>query len=108
MLETKLAVVTNLSLKRSTPDVNALDKLTVLVADDLKACNALIIDRMQSPVELIPQLAGYIIAAGGKRLRPVLTLASGRGVETRRDSLSPRGWVCRLGGPGRGVHRPNG
>ena len=37
MLETKLAVVTNLSLKRSTPDVNALDKLTVLVADDLKA-----------------------------------------------------------------------
>jgi len=73
-----LAVVTNLSLKRSTPDVNALDKLTVLVADDLKACNALIIDRMQSPVELIPQLAGYIIAAGGKRLRPVLTLASAR------------------------------
>ena len=78
MLETKLAVVTNLSLKRSTPDVNALDKLTVLVADDLKACNVLIIDRMQSPVELIPQLAGYIIAAGGKRLRPVLTLASSR------------------------------
>src|SRR3954462_13570526 len=77
-LETKLAVVTNLSLKRSTPDVNALDKLTVLVADDLKACNALIIDRMQSPVELIPQLAGYIIAAGGKRLRPVLTLASAK------------------------------
>jgi len=33
---------------------------------------------MQSPVELIPQLAGYIIAAGGKRLRPVLTLASAR------------------------------
>ena len=84
MLETKLAVVTNLSLKRSTPDVNALDKLTVLVADDLKACNALIIDRMQSPVELIPQLAGYIIAAGGKRLRPVLTLASAR--------------LCRYGG----------
>ncbi|EWY41314.1 farnesyltranstransferase [Skermanella stibiiresistens SB22] len=73
-----MAVVTNLSLKRSKPDVNALDKLTDLVADDLKACNALIIDRMQSPVELIPQLAGYIIAAGGKRLRPVLTLASSR------------------------------
>jgi octaprenyl-diphosphate synthase len=91
MLETKLAVVTNLSLKRSTPDVNALDKLTVLVADDLKACNALIIDRMQSPVELIPQLAGYIIAAGGKRLRPVLTLASARlcGYEgTRHQALA--------------------
>ncbi|HAJ19343.1 MAG TPA: farnesyltranstransferase, partial [Rhodospirillaceae bacterium] len=31
---------------------------------------------MKSPVALIPQLAGHIIASGGKRLRPVLTLAS--------------------------------
>jgi octaprenyl-diphosphate synthase len=77
-LETKLAVVTNLDPKRRKPDVNALDTLTALVADDLRACNDLILQRMQSPVELIPQLAGYIIAAGGKRLRPVLTLASAR------------------------------
>ena len=33
---------------------------------------------MQSPVPLIPQLAGHLIAAGGKRLRPMLTLASAR------------------------------
>jgi octaprenyl-diphosphate synthase len=33
---------------------------------------------MQSPVALIPQLAGHIIAAGGKRLRPMLTLAAAR------------------------------
>jgi hypothetical protein len=33
---------------------------------------------MKSPVELIPQLAGHIIAAGGKRLRPMLTLAAAR------------------------------
>jgi octaprenyl-diphosphate synthase len=33
---------------------------------------------MQSPVALIPELAGHIIAAGGKRLRPMLTLASAR------------------------------
>ncbi|MCC7275373.1 MAG: polyprenyl synthetase family protein [Alphaproteobacteria bacterium] len=31
---------------------------------------------MQSPVALIPQLAGHIVAAGGKRLRPMLTLAA--------------------------------
>ncbi|NQW11889.1 MAG: polyprenyl synthetase family protein [Alphaproteobacteria bacterium] len=31
---------------------------------------------MQSPVALIPQLAGHIVAAGGKRLRPMLTLAT--------------------------------
>src|SRR5690606_16895863 len=57
---------------------NALDALTALVAADLEACNRVIIDRMHSPVALIPQLAGYIVAAGGKRLRPVLTLASAR------------------------------
>ena len=56
----------------------SLDRLTALVADDLMRVNALILARMQSPVALIPQLAGHIIAAGGKRLRPMLTLASSR------------------------------
>ena len=56
----------------------SLDGLKALVADDLKAVNELIVQRMQSPVALIPQLAGHIVAAGGKRLRPILTLASAR------------------------------
>ncbi len=54
---------------------NALDDLTGLVADDLQAVNEVILQRMQSPVALIPQLAGHLIASGGKRLRPMLTLA---------------------------------
>lgn len=56
----------------------SIDSLTGLVADDLKAVNEVIIQRMQSPVALIPQLAGHLFAAGGKRLRPVLTLASAK------------------------------
>jgi octaprenyl-diphosphate synthase len=44
----------------------------------MKRVNALILERMRSPVALIPQLAGHIIAAGGKRLRPMLTLAAAR------------------------------
>ena len=56
----------------------SLDPLSELVAEDLKAVNELIVKRMDSPVKLIPQLAGHIIAAGGKRLRPILTLASAR------------------------------
>ena len=69
-----MAVVTNLEPKRrkSTP----LDDLTALVADDLSAVNEIIVQRMHSSVDMIPQLAGYLIAAGGKRLRPVLTLAA--------------------------------
>ncbi|HEV7263504.1 MAG TPA: polyprenyl synthetase family protein [Falsiroseomonas sp.] len=57
---------------------DALAALTALVGDDLEACNRLIVDRMQSPVALIPQLAAHIVAAGGKRLRPLLTLAAAR------------------------------
>jgi octaprenyl-diphosphate synthase len=56
----------------------SLDRLNALVAADLVQVNAVILARMQSPVALIPQLAGHIIAAGGKRLRPMLTLASSR------------------------------
>src|SRR3546814_15677838 len=38
----------------------------------------LILDRMQSEVPLIPELAGHLIAGGGKRMRPMLTLACGK------------------------------
>lgn len=55
-----------------------LDRLSSLVADDMSDVNNLIVQRMDSSVALIPQLAGYIVAAGGKRLRPVLTLAAAR------------------------------
>ena len=54
----------------------SLFEVHALIADDLKAVNEEIIKRMQSPVALIPQLASHIVAAGGKRLRPMLTLAS--------------------------------
>jgi octaprenyl-diphosphate synthase len=57
---------------------DALTALTGLVKDDLAACNRVIIEKMQSPVALIPQLAAHLIAAGGKRLRPLLTLAAAR------------------------------
>ncbi|MXP63984.1 polyprenyl synthetase family protein [Roseomonas sp. M0104] len=61
------------------PDAeDALTALVGLVQEDLDACNRLIIARMQSPVQLIPQLAAHLIAAGGKRLRPLLTLAAAR------------------------------
>ncbi|MBM3564703.1 MAG: polyprenyl synthetase family protein [Alphaproteobacteria bacterium] len=56
----------------------SLDRLAALVADDIKAVNVLIVQRMQSPVAMIPQLAGHIVASGGKRVRPMLTLAASK------------------------------
>ncbi|ACI99075.1 polyprenyl synthetase family protein [Rhodospirillum centenum] len=71
-----MAVVANLDPKRSNAGSDALEALIALVADDLNAVNEQILSRMHSSVELIPQLGGYIVAGGGKRLRPVLTLAA--------------------------------
>ncbi len=71
-----MGIVVNLEDERDARP--SLDALMALVAEDLKAVNQLVIERMASPVSLIPQLAGHIVAAGGKRLRPVLTLASAR------------------------------
>lgn len=71
-----MGVVVNLDQERAKS--SPLDRLAKLVEDDLKAANTAIVERMHSPVSLIPQLAGHIIAAGGKRLRPMLTLASAR------------------------------
>jgi octaprenyl-diphosphate synthase len=75
-----LAVVASQPPTTPTP-ADAEDALTALVAllnDDLAACNRTIVANMASPVALIPQLAAHIVAAGGKRLRPLLTLASAR------------------------------
>ena len=54
----------------------SLDPLTALIAADMNGVNAVILERMQSKVALIPELAGHLIAGGGKRMRPMLTLAS--------------------------------
>lgn len=55
----------------STP----LDSLSVMFEPQMRAVNARILEAMRSDVPLIPRLAGYLIAAGGKRIRPLLTLA---------------------------------
>ncbi|WP_395612971.1 polyprenyl synthetase family protein [Allosphingosinicella sp.] len=54
----------------------SLEPMMQLVAADLNHVNAVILERMQSEVALIPELAGHLIAGGGKRMRPMLTLAS--------------------------------
>ncbi|HAJ89542.1 MAG TPA: farnesyltranstransferase, partial [Rhodospirillaceae bacterium] len=65
-------------LSNSDASATALDDLTLAMKQDMAQVNALIIDNMQSSVPLIPQLAGYLIASGGKRIRPLMTLAATR------------------------------
>jgi len=49
--------------------------LIEIVAEDMQAVNRIILDKAVSDVELIPKLAHHLIDSGGKRLRPMLTLA---------------------------------
>jgi octaprenyl-diphosphate synthase len=60
----------------AAPRTPSLDAMLALVASDMNGVNAVILERMQSKVALIPELAGHLIAGGGKRMRPMLTLAS--------------------------------
>jgi len=64
------------ALPKKTTEQNALIDLQTRFETDMKAVNAHIIENMQSDVPLIPQLANYLISSGGKRVRPLLTLAS--------------------------------
>ena len=71
-----MGIVVELETKRDKKP--SFDDLSAIVADDMKLVNQQILTRMESPVVLIPQLAGHVISAGGKRLRPMLTLASAK------------------------------
>ncbi|MBM3477593.1 MAG: polyprenyl synthetase family protein [Alphaproteobacteria bacterium] len=73
-----MAIVVNLEEGRERARGPSLAPLVALVGEDLKRVNEVIVRRMHSPVALIPQLAGHIVAAGGKRMRPMLTLAAAR------------------------------
>lgn len=56
----------------------SVQSLRALNAGDLKQVDREILERMHSPVSMIPDLAGHLIHAGGKRLRPILTLSTAR------------------------------
>lgn len=55
-----------------------LSLLRALVADDMKQVNIVMGKALESSVPLIPQLGMHLFEAGGKRLRPMLTLAACR------------------------------
>lgn len=67
------------------PEKPSLAPLMALVAPGLNNVNRVILDRMQSQVALIPELAGHLIAGGGKRLRPMLTLGCAAALDYAGD-----------------------
>jgi octaprenyl-diphosphate synthase len=57
---------------------DSLKPLLEIVTEDMQAVNRIILDKAVSDIDLIPQLAHHLIGSGGKRLRPMLTIASAK------------------------------
>jgi len=71
-----MAVVVTLDEKRRRGP--SLEPLLALCARDMERVNRVISGGMQSSVALIPTLADYLVNAGGKRMRPLLTIAAAK------------------------------
>jgi octaprenyl-diphosphate synthase len=63
------------AISQKRQDTPSLQPLLDMLAEPMAAVNETIIARLHSDVPLIPELGGHLIAAGGKRMRPLLTLA---------------------------------
>lgn len=61
---------------QDTPAMTPVERLMAATADDMARVNALILERAESHVDMVPELARYLIESGGKRLRPMLTVAA--------------------------------
>ena len=70
-------------------DKPSLNPLVALTQQTMSEVNKVILDKLQSDVSLIPQLAGHLIAAGGKRLRPMLCIAASM-ASSENTNTSPK------------------
>jgi octaprenyl-diphosphate synthase len=53
-----------------------------LVSAEMEAVEAKLVERMESPIGPIPQVGAHLLAAGGKRLRPLLAVLAARATDT--------------------------
>ena len=58
--------------------LNFMEKITSIFSERLLKVNELILKKMDSSIPLISEIAEYILASGGKRLRPLLALSSAK------------------------------
>src|SRR5947199_6038559 len=72
------AVVLAVVVPFETRSPATIDRLSELVSADMERVNTTILSRTGSQVAMIPEVANHLISSGGKRLRPILTLAMAR------------------------------
>ena len=72
-----MATIININADQQTAS-DTLDDLHLYFADDLSQVEATLAGHLSSAASLIPEVSDHIIGAGGKRLRPLLTLSAAR------------------------------
>ena len=65
-----------LTQMREAQSATPIERLVAATEADMAKVNELILSRAESHVEMVPELARYLIESGGKRLRPMLTVAA--------------------------------
>jgi len=73
---TDVGVVVSIDKKSGKAGREGIEALVGLVRSDMERVNAMILSRTGSDVTMIPEVANHLISSGGKRLRPMLTLAT--------------------------------
>jgi octaprenyl-diphosphate synthase len=58
--------------------IDTLASIVAMVEEDMRAVEARLAERLESPVGAIPQVGSHLLGAGGKRLRPLLALLAAR------------------------------
>ncbi len=79
-------MTTNTKIANITTMTMTLDEIRTLVDSEFENTNQIILDRLQSDVVLVNQVGQYIVAAGGKRLRPMLLLLAAKALNYQEDS----------------------
>ncbi|MGB0921942.1 MAG: polyprenyl synthetase family protein [Alphaproteobacteria bacterium] len=75
-----------ITMRKEQAATSAMTELVALVEPEMEAVNALITRQLEHDVQLIPEVSAHLIDAGGKRLRPMLTIATSRMCGYRQGS----------------------
>ena len=79
-------MTSHISPKADPATASIVDRMQGLLSEDLAAVEKILKERAASPVRMIPDLSGYIVSAGGKRLRPMITLSAAHAAGGANDA----------------------
>src|SRR6478735_8942846 len=87
-----------MNMSAVSADLNTanLDGIIALVGEEMKVVEARLAERMESPIGSIPQVGAHLLAAGGKRLRPLLAVLAARAAEAPLEHAVAVGCAAEL------------